>query len=84
MKPESLSERIRKYVRRQWPNKVNGGTLERLALDNNYKASNASRRARELAEDGTLEVSYSEKGFAEYKYKPSEHEQLKINMTGSL
>lgn len=84
MKPESLSNRIRKYVRRQYPAVVNGGELERLAFENGFKASNASRRARELENDGILKVSYTEKGSAEYQYIPSEHELIKINITGSL
>lgn len=48
----SLKEQLIKYVGYAW---VNGGELERLALDRGYKASNGSRRARELAENGVWE-----------------------------
>lgn len=34
---------------------VNGGEIERQAMEQGYKASNASRRLRELYEDGKLE-----------------------------
>jgi hypothetical protein len=33
---------------------VNGGEIERLALDLGYKASNASRRLREMREQGLI------------------------------
>lgn len=55
MKPKSLSERITAYLKRQggW---INGGELERLALDNGYKGSTISRVCRKLAEDKILEA----------------------------
>jgi len=34
---------------------VNGGEIERLAMDKGYKASNASRRLREMQNDGLLD-----------------------------
>jgi DNA-binding MarR family transcriptional regulator len=34
---------------------VNGGEIERLAMDHGYKASNASRRLREMYEDKLVE-----------------------------
>lgn len=48
----SLKERIENYLKRKadW---VNGGEIERLALEAGYKASNASRRCREM-ESGIL------------------------------
>lgn len=48
MKKLSLSKRIENYLKRNggW---VNGGELERLAMSVGYKASNASRRCREMA-----------------------------------
>lgn len=54
MKKPSLKERILKYIRNSsgW---VNGGELERLAENNGYKASNASRRCRELENKKHLE-----------------------------
>lgn len=54
MKKVSLKKRILEYLRKgnDW---VNGGTLERLAESSGYKASNASRRARELENEGLIE-----------------------------
>jgi DNA-binding MarR family transcriptional regulator len=54
MKKVSLKQRILEYLRKgdEW---VNGGTLERLAESVGYKASNASRRARELENEGLIE-----------------------------
>lgn len=50
----SLKNRALTYIRKQggW---INAGELERLALENGYKASNVSRRLRELYQDDLLE-----------------------------
>lgn len=53
MKKESLRDRIIRYFRNH-PEMVNGGEIERLAMEKGYKASNASRRLRELQEEGIL------------------------------
>ena len=53
MKKESLSKRILNYIRKQYPNYINGGEIERLTLSVSYKASNGSRRCREM-ESGKL------------------------------
>ncbi len=53
MKKSSLKDRILKYIR-TYGGKVNGGEIERLALANGYKASNASRRCRELQNEGSI------------------------------
>ncbi|MBL7141792.1 hypothetical protein ISS21_01705 [Patescibacteria group bacterium] len=51
----SLKNRILKYFE-VCPNKwVNGGVIEKLAMSVGYKASNASRRCRELVNEGNLE-----------------------------
>lgn len=49
----SLVERIVGFLAEagDW---VNGGEVERFALSIGYKASNASRRLRELENDGTI------------------------------
>ena len=54
MKNESLKERIIKYFigTDKW---INGGEIERLAEGAGYKASNASRRLRELHNEQLLE-----------------------------
>ena len=49
MAKESLSKRILKYIRNHYPEKINGGEIERLTLSAGYKASNGSRRCREMA-----------------------------------
>jgi len=46
--------RILAYLRRQG-NFRNGGEIERLAESSGYKASNASRRCRELENEGLIE-----------------------------
>ena len=53
MKKESLVEKIIGHLAasRGW---VNGGEIERLAMDLGYKGSNASRRLRELENDGII------------------------------
>jgi predicted transcriptional regulator len=51
---KSLSQRILNYIRQEFPNFVNGGQIERLTMEAGYKASNASRRCRELHEEGLL------------------------------
>lgn len=50
----SLRERIISYFTRHNDRQINGGDIERLALNAGYKASNASRRLRELAEERFL------------------------------
>ena len=55
MKEQSLTNRIRAYFIRHPDRFINGGDIERLAMQVGYKASNASRRLRELHEEGFLE-----------------------------
>lgn len=68
----SLVERLIKFMKANPETWVNGGTLERLALENGYKASNISRRARELVDDGTLDRRENKKGHVEYKWRKTE------------
>ncbi len=67
----SLEQRIINYlqaIREKYPDMfVNGGEIERLALAKGYKASNASRRLRELTNEGVLERQEDEKGHVEYR-----------------
>ena len=51
----SLRERIQRYFDQRPDLWQNGGEIERMALDAGYKASNASRRLRELASEGFLQ-----------------------------
>lgn len=67
MRQESLRNRIINYLKKR-SYFVASGDIQRLALENGYYSpSNASRRLRELAEEGLLEVEYR-KGHAYYKY----------------
>lgn len=76
MKKFSLRQRALNYAKQQncW---INGGTYERLALANNYKASNISRRLRELHEEGLLDRREVH-GTVEYRYKPHEVSKERI------
>lgn len=47
---------------------INGGEIEKLAQSVGYKASNASRRCRELVNDCILERRENKKGHVEYRY----------------
>jgi DNA-binding IclR family transcriptional regulator len=72
----SLAQRIERYLKNHdgW---LNGGEVERLALQVGYKASNASRRCRELAGEGILERK-EEKGTVWYRYKKPEPIQMSL------
>lgn len=66
----SLSERILKYYRNNPDRWISGGEIERLVAEKTtYKASNASRRLRELQEDNLLERD-ERKGTVFYRYIP--------------
>ena len=64
----SLRNRILNYLKNQHPKEINGGEIERLAQLNGYKASNASRRCRELANEGLISRIPNEKGHVEYRF----------------
>ena len=71
MKEVSLSDRIYKYLL-AWKQKnpehfTSGDEIERLAQSVGFKASNSSRRCREMVEEGLLEAHYTDKGFVEYR-----------------
>lgn len=55
-----------------YPAWVNGGEIERFALDEKYKASNASRRLRELYQAGLLErrINRDSRNSVEYRWLP--------------
>jgi hypothetical protein len=52
--------------REEW---TNGGEVERFAMELGYKASNASRRCRELASEGVLDRREIN-GSVWYRYVP--------------
>ena len=66
---------------------INGGEFERLAMDNGYKSSNASRRCRELVNEGVLERRLNSKRCVEYRYnppKPQTQEESEAEMDNHL
>ena len=75
----SLKERILKYIRNSEGFWINGGEIERLCLEHGYKASNGSRRCRELENEGLIK-RHIIKGSVEYQAKPPQKiEVFKVN-----
>ncbi len=59
MKKQSLKERILAYYQSRPGERVPSGEIQRLVTTKTkYTAANATRRLRELAEDGILQVDY--------------------------
>ncbi len=83
MKDLALKNRILRFMRMN-PVYINGGEIERLALAKGYKASNASRRLRELHEDGLIEretrAGLNGTQSVWYRYKQSSHEVMSYQM----
>lgn len=65
----SLSNKIMEYAKTRRNEFINGGEYERLAMNLGFKASNCSRRMRELENDGRLEKRIN-KRTVEYRYIP--------------
>ena len=84
MREQTLKKEILKLALREYPQWLNGGQFERLAMELMYKASNASRRCRELYNEGKLERRENERGCVEYQWVPekelSDEEILKISV----
>ena len=68
----SLKNYIYQKIKSAYPNYVNGGEIERFALDEKFKASNASRRLRELYQAGLLErrINKDSRNSVEYRWLP--------------
>lgn len=68
----SLKTRILDYLKSRAPDWVTGGIIEDLAKGYGYKASNASRRCRELENEKSIEVGYYKglkgENLAKYRY----------------
>lgn len=64
----SIKNQILLFAKARYPDWVGGIEIEKLALSKNYKSSNASRRARELYQEGFLERR--EGAYVEYRYIP--------------
>ena len=66
----TLKERILKYCKARPHHPVPSGEIQRLVTQHTkYSASNATRRLRELENEGELSVGY-EKGHAIYTFIP--------------
>ena len=79
---QSLVKIIKEYFKRHPDRFVNGGELERLAFENGFKASNCSRRLRELENDGFLlkeirRIPPSKTATVWYKYKICDTRELR-------
>ena len=70
-KKPSLKILVSLYLKEKYPNWINGGELEQFAITQLYKASNGSRRCRELADEGTFERRMNGKS-VEYRYLQKE------------
>lgn len=66
-----LKTRLAFYLKEKYPNWINGGDLEIFSTTQGYKASNGSRRSRELADEGTFERCMNGKS-VEYRYLQKE------------
>ncbi|HKQ06138.1 MAG TPA: hypothetical protein VJ464_13465 [Blastocatellia bacterium] len=70
-KNPSLKVLLSLYLKEKYPNFINGGDLETYSITQGYKASNGSRRCRELADEGTFERRMNGKS-VEYRYLQKE------------
>jgi hypothetical protein len=66
---QSLKNRIARYLDHEYPKWIHGGQLEALSMSAGYKASNGSRRCRDLVAEGRIERKENEKGEVLYRYK---------------
>jgi len=67
----SLKIRIVDFAKEKYPNWINGGEYEVFSISLGFKASNGSRRCRELADEGTFERRMNGKS-VEYRYLQKE------------
>ena len=80
---QSLRERLLKYVRNHYPEKIAKGDLDRMVMANtNFIPENCGRRLRELQNDGLLEVSYGNKNHAFYQATVPKETVQYINSDG--
>ena len=70
-KKPGLKVRLAQFAKEKYPNWINGGEYEMFAITLGFKASNGSRRCRELADEGTLERRINGKS-VEYRYLQKE------------
>ncbi len=77
-KKPSLKVLLSLYLKEKYPNWINGGELETFSTTQGYKASNGSRRCRELADEGALERRINGKS-VEYRYLQKETQKIPTN-----
>jgi hypothetical protein len=77
-KKPSLKVLLSVYLKEKYPMWVNGGELEQFAITQLYKASNGSRRCRELEDEGTFERRINGKS-VEYRYLQKEPQKNPTN-----
>ena len=65
---------IKDYLRSIWLENpelwVVGFKMEGKELNGNFSSCKAGTRCRDLVKDGEIERSYSEEGYAQYRYLP--------------
>ncbi|MFL6215449.1 MAG: hypothetical protein ACJ74J_16325 [Blastocatellia bacterium] len=54
-KKPALKVRLAQFAKEKYPTFINGGEFETFSISLGFKASNGSRRCRELADEGTFE-----------------------------
>lgn len=64
----SLKEKIKEHLKQSYPNVIHGGEIEKLAINEGRKPSNASRRCRELENEGLIFNIYNRKNEVQYQW----------------
>lgn len=84
----SLTERIKKYFKANPDVWFCGGELQTLAGQAGFEQSNAARRLRELANDGTLirELRKSQNGtkVAWYRLSPTKYKTIEFHVDNRI
>lgn len=83
----SLRDRIKAFFKRNPDTFINGGDIEKLAQEAGYKSSNASRRLRELENEGILlrEIRKG-KGVASvwYRLSPTKYKTIEFHTDNKI
>lgn len=84
MAKKSLSDRLVAYFKARPGVRIASGDIQRLVTTKtSYTAANATRRLRELAEDGILTVDYI-KGHAHYTYAETTKTIRRVEVVGGV
>jgi DNA-binding transcriptional ArsR family regulator len=80
----SLKDRIYAYCQKRPGVAIPSGEIQRLVVERtSYTPANASRRLRELAEDGLLKVEQV-KGHAHYTYQPTVRKVRRVEVVDGV